>query len=1004
MKRFWSSAPVLAAAVAFAVAGSQAPASAAAHSTSGMAKQVPGTVSSSLAKVAGNPQMTLSQRAMRNGLWPNNRLRLNPSTHGLAYARFRSRTLPELTYSGFRNPATYNGIRQLSFGRAPGSSTGNSLPDATTWQALQVPRPALARDPRLQLDAISCPTPGKCAAVGTYADSKGNSPGILLTQSGARWIAVAAPLPKGASKPAAVDLSDVSCAKAGECLAVGDYSDAAGQPAAQGGNGDTQGLLEVLHGGAWTAKRAPLPHDADFHPGATVSSVSCPSTKTCTAVGWYAISGQSSPWILTQIASGWKSIDAPTPSSGGGNGGSYGFGAGLVDVDCVAPGSCAAVGSYATESAQGALFDQESGGVWKPLNFSGAGQAYLSYVACSAATACEAVGGIGLNNGNEAGFALSDAAGVLTGTQTPLPVGVLAKNVGQVDLYAVACVGSGNCAAIGDYFPGQHGPRALLLSLAGGTWTAPAIPVPTSEIQGELSGLQCQRTGCVAVGQYVLAVGPHAILITGSGDTWTANPVGGQSGAAAAASLAAVDCPAASPCVVAGEYQDTAGNSQGLIANLKAGTWTANRTPIPSGAGAAQGIQMYRVACPSSSSCIAVGTNEERSIVAETLSSGKWTAVIVPNPAGINPFTKIDPTALSCTSAAYCVATAVYVDASGGYAGAILVESKGHWTDIPAPLPADTEIPKYATITSLSCPAAKHCVAAGYYLATNGLFRGWILIQSGAAWTALSAPAPPNAVPADIFALTGLSCRAVASCTAVGVYGRLNGPFQPLIITGAGGTWTAGEAPQPANAATGINALGELLSVSCSKHACVSVGVYYNKSGVARLLIDSQSVGAWHTIDGPLPSGAQLNDLSSSSISCWTKGCAAAGSYADKNGNTRAFIATSSFGKWTAATPTTGTAPDNSDVTSVTCASTGACMAAGYVATGPSTALPLLASTSGPVWSIAQGPLPSGGLANSAGQSAFLASASCPPAGRCVAVGAYIDAHYASQGLVEQQK
>ncbi|HEV3311366.1 MAG TPA: hypothetical protein VG815_12705 [Chloroflexota bacterium] len=887
-----------------------------------------------------------------------------------------------------------------------GGAARNSLPNAGGWQALEATRPVLAPDPLTKLDALSCPATGNCVAVGTYEDAAGNQIGILLTQSGGAWTAVKAPLPAGASKQVTVDLYDVACPTAGHCMAVGDYSDIA--PNSQGAGGDFQGLLEVLSGGKWSAIKAKVPSDSDFHPLASLLSVSCPTMASCTAVGLYAVSGQPADWILYDTSSGWKSIDAPT-SNASGNGGANN--PGLSGVDCFSPGSCVAVGSFQNNIGAGGLFDQEKAGKWKAIDFPNSGNAYLSYAACTSATSCEAVGGVASSNGNVlSGFALSDSNGKLTGTQTPLPAGVTTKQADEADLYSIACVSAGSCVAIGAYFnnnaPSSGGsgppPHALLLSLSGAKWTAPVIPSATGAAASQLNGVACGVASCIAVGQYSLLAGVSSLLITGAGGSWKAHIVGGTSGTAAA-NLQAADCPKIGTCSVTGQFADPAGNSQGVFVNSKPSGWRASQTPLPHGAGYAQSIEMDNIDCLSAGSCVALGTNQFRSVVVETLAAGGWTPSIAPNPSDLNSLGQIGPRLLSCVGPKSCVASADYVDIHGGDTSAILSETNGSWSAMTAPLPAGAATPKSAVLSSLSCPVAGHCVAVGYYVDNRGGYHGLIETDSAGSWTAQASPNPPNTKIGFLASLTGVSCEKSTQCTAVGVLGKRNGPDYPLIVTLTGTSWTAVKGPIPSNGTGNFQTLAELTNISCSPTTCAAIGLYIDKNQTPHGLIVAKSGGGLVATDAATPSKSDVPTLDD--VSCAASSCVVVGYYQDSNGNSRALIMAGSGSSWVNANPTTGTPPSDSELVTVTCIAPTACQAAGALSSpNANSELPLLASLSGGKWALSLPTLPAGAAPASRSQISYLSAESCPPAGPCVAVGFYVDTNTVGQGLIEQQK
>src|SRR5439155_8562985 len=68
-----------------------------------------------------------------------------------------------------------------------------------------------------------------CSGVGEYKDSSAHRRGLLLTQAAGTWATgVEASLPANAGSDPNVALSSVSCASAGNCSAVGSYTDSSG--------------------------------------------------------------------------------------------------------------------------------------------------------------------------------------------------------------------------------------------------------------------------------------------------------------------------------------------------------------------------------------------------------------------------------------------------------------------------------------------------------------------------------------------------------------------------------------------------------------------------------------------------------------------------------------------------------------------------------------------------------------------------------------------------------
>jgi hypothetical protein len=129
--------------------------------------------------------------------------------------------------------------------------------------------------------ALSCPSDGSCVAVGQYVDRGGDIRGILLSSTAGVWSkGLEAPLPANAittSPNQLGGLNSVSCASAGNCTAVGSYSDK---------TGFFDGLFVTETAGHWATgvEAVDGPGVLDV-PG--LGTVSCSSAQHCSAAGGY---------------------------------------------------------------------------------------------------------------------------------------------------------------------------------------------------------------------------------------------------------------------------------------------------------------------------------------------------------------------------------------------------------------------------------------------------------------------------------------------------------------------------------------------------------------------------------------------------------------------------------------------------------------------------------------------------------------------------------------------
>jgi hypothetical protein len=226
------------------------------------------------------------------------------------------------------------------------------------WEpAVRAPLPARIgpRNGSVNLQAVSCSSPGNCTAVGTYRRGAHTAAAVLLTETDGTWATgIPAPLPANSATrqvtlATRVYLNSVSCSAPGDCTAVGDY-------VARGGH--QEGLLLTQADGSWTVAQALLPAGAwraSLGPGVTLKSVSCASAGNCTAVGSYfkGRGGRDAvSLLLTQIDGRWaKGVAARLPAGAAhlaafeASGPDYAQ-AGLASVSCASAGNCTAVGQH----------------------------------------------------------------------------------------------------------------------------------------------------------------------------------------------------------------------------------------------------------------------------------------------------------------------------------------------------------------------------------------------------------------------------------------------------------------------------------------------------------------------------------------------------------------------------------------------------------------------------------------------------------------------------------
>ncbi|MGH3190329.1 MAG: hypothetical protein ACRDOL_24280, partial [Streptosporangiaceae bacterium] len=430
-------------------------------------------------------------------------------------------------------------------------------------------------------------------------------------------------------------------------------------------------------------------------------------------------------------------------------------------------------------------------------------------------------------------------------------------------------------------------------------------------------------------------------------------PAVGLLGAAANPDLFvnSVACASASSCVAAGDYVDSSGGLQGVLLTGSGASWTATKVPLPADANAADpNVSLSSVACASASSCVAVGSYSDSAEVGHALlltgSGTSWTATEAPLPAGADPGAGLN--SVTCPSASSCVAAGTYTDSAGDRQGLLLTGLGTSWTATGAPAPAGAAADPGTLMNWITCPSASSCVAVGSYTDSAANVQGMLLTGSGTSWTATEAPLPANAA-ADQSAtgLDAVACSSPSSCVvAGGSYTDSAGIVQGLLLTGSGTSWTATEAPLPANARAVTNAIAVWVdAVACpAASSCVATGHYDDSAGNPQGVLLTGSGTSWTATETPLPAGATAGGL-----------------------------------------------------TSVTCSSPSSCVAAGGYQDSAADGHGLLLTGSGTSWTATETPLPANAGAD---PNAYESSVTCPSASSCVMIGQYVDSSGHQQGLL----
>ena len=349
------------------------------------------------------------------------------------------------------------------------------------------------------LGGLTCVTADDCWAVGYWnsTDLQTHNQPLFEHDTGSGWSIVESPAVPGSTSS---QLQSMACAGAGDCWAVGDYSDA---------NGAHHGLIEHYAGGSWTLVSSPTPAagDGDIN----LEGVTCVNADECWAVGGGALEATGSSGVGTVIeqyaGSGWTIVPSPSASVGLSNS--------LAAVTCVSADDCWAVGAYYIPggSDNQGLVEQYTGHGWNVVSSPlppGSIESSLTSIACVGADDCWAVGGWGDVNYGGPTLIEQDTGSGWSIVPSPVPPGST-----QSVLNSVSCASATDCWAVG--FSGQEtfNTAALIEQDTGAGWTIVSDVAPTGNAGGEdLSGMTCMDTGhCVAVGYGGAVSGTNATTL-----------------------------------------------------------------------------------------------------------------------------------------------------------------------------------------------------------------------------------------------------------------------------------------------------------------------------------------------------------------------------------------------------------------------------------------------------------------------------------------------------------
>jgi hypothetical protein len=415
---------------------------------------------------------------------------------------------------------------------------------------------------------------------------------------------------------------------------------------------------------------------------------------------------------------------------------------------------------------------------------------------------------------------------------------------------SISCTGPGDCTAGGAYQSthdtGPSPDQAYVVSEVHGTWgNAEAVPGTVALNTGlgaATAAVSCSSPGnCVAAGYYAYRYAKTALGVAGFvanqvNGTWKkARPVPALARAAHVAKLTTVSCASATTaaarraglnCVAAGVSQLPSDTSAGFVVAEVHGTWRTAQ-PVPGLAITRPGSAVTSVSCPLPGTCGLGGyytgkSGHSQAFVANEVNQTWRKAQQVPGTATLSAGGDAGLTSLSCPVAGACVAAGIYKPKGGLDQIFVVSQSAGQWgRAIQLPGSGKLVTRNGSTVSEVSCASATTCEVGGTLQTGASSTRGFLAGETGARWGKLYVV--PDGIGSTI---TALSCPAPGYCAAGGQ--RINPasasfPASMIAIDEAAGRW--GKTVSLASGYIGASDTESVYAISCAApRSCVAGG------------------------------------------------------------------------------------------------------------------------------------------------------------------------------------
>jgi hypothetical protein len=437
------------------------------------------------------------------------------------------------------------------------------------------------------------------------------------------------------------------------------------------------------------------------------------------------------------------------------------------------------------------------------LNLGGSAQA--TSVSCASAGNCSAGGGYTDKSSDEQAFVVSEVNGAWKNAEEVPGTASLSANGGAI-VNSVSCASAGNCSAVGNYVDNSGG-QVFVVSEVNGAWkNAEEIPgSATLNVGGNAwaTSVSCASAGnCSAGGEYGDTSGNvQAFVVSEVNGTWkTAEEAPGTAtlNVGGNAWITSVSCASAGSCSAGGYYTGKSGKEQAFVVSQVRGSWgKAEEVPGTATLNVGDTAMVNSVSCALAGNCTAGGYytdcdcqfGSQAFVVSEV--NGVWKdATAIPGAASLNAGDSADVSSVSCPTAGNCSAGGDYVDASGHRQAFVVSEVNGAWKkaeEIPGS--AGLNAGGNAYVTSVSCPTAGNCSAAGSYASgyNSGtdeyIAQAFVVSQAGGSWgKAEEVPGTASLNARGNAGITSVSCASAGNCSAGGEYTDSSGHTQAFVV------------------------------------------------------------------------------------------------------------------------------------------------------------------------------------------------------------------------------